>query len=188
MAFVIDESPPSLMPAPVSMNNLPPEYSTDWPALLECAAPDGTVQRLADLIPNISSWPALLERAEYHGVARLLAEYVTSLGHALVPSEIRATLRDLQRAHIASAFRFTAELFRLLRCFAEAGIEVLVTKGPALAVRCYGDPSMRPYINLDLVVRKADIRRATEAMLDLGYEPRVPLTAIDAKKMPGEYA
>jgi Uncharacterised nucleotidyltransferase len=32
------------------------------------------------------------------------------------------------------------------------------------------------------------MRRASEAMLDLGYQPRIPLTAIDAKKMPGEYA
>jgi len=188
MASVIDDSPPSLTPAPVSMNNLPPEYSTDWPALLECAAPGGNVQRLADLIPNISSWPVLLERAEYHGVARLLAEYVTNLDSVFVPSEIRAELRELQRAHIASAFRFTAELFRLLRCFAEAGIQVLVTKGPALAVRCYGDPGMRPYSDIDLVVREADIRRTTQAMLNLGYQSRISLTTIDAKKMPGEYA
>jgi hypothetical protein len=170
------------------MDNLPPEYSTDWLALLACAAPGGNAQRLANLIPNISSWPVLLERAEYHGVAQLLAECMTNLDNAFVPSEIRAKLRELQRAHIASALRFTAELFRLLLCFAEAGIEVLVTKGPALAVRCYGDPGMRPYSDIDLVVREMDIRRATQAMLDLGYQPRIPLTAIDAKKMPGEYA
>jgi hypothetical protein len=64
----------------------------------------------------------------------------------------------------------------------------LVTKGPALSVRCYGDPGLRQYGDLDLVVREADIRRATQAMLELGYEPRIPLAAIDAKKMPGEYA
>jgi Uncharacterised nucleotidyltransferase len=65
---------------------------------------------------------------------------------------------------------------------------VLLTKGPALSVRCYGKPDMRQYGDIDLVVRDADIRRATEAMTDLAYEPRVPLKAIDAKKSPGEYA
>ena len=188
MASVIDEPRPSLMPAPLSIDNLSPEHSTDWLALLECAAPRGNGQRLADLVPNMSSWPVLLKRAEDQGIARLLAEYATNLDNAFVPLEIRAKFRELQRAHIASALRFTAELFRLLLCFAEAGIEVLVTKGPALAVRCYGDPGMRPYRDIDLVVREMDIRRATQAMLDLGYQPRIPLTAIDAKKMPGEYA
>jgi hypothetical protein len=76
----------------------------------------------------------------------------------------------------------------VLPLLADAGIGILVTKGPALSVRCYGDPGMRQYGDIDLIVRDADIRRVTQAMLDLGYEPRVSLNAIDAKRAPGEYA
>jgi len=36
-------------------------------------------------------------------------------------------------------------------------------------------------------VRDKDIQRSTELMISLGYEPSVPLTAIRAKKIPGEY-
>jgi hypothetical protein len=79
-------------------------------------------------------------------------------------------------------------LFEIVQKFAAVNIDVLMTKGPALSVRCYGDPAMRRYVDLDLIVREADIRRATQAMLDLGYEPRVPLAAVYAKKSPGEYA
>lgn len=110
------------------------------------------------------------------------------LDPSFVSREVRATLYESQRSHAVFALQLTAELFRLLQCFAEGGLETLLTKGPVLSVRCYGDPGMRQYGDLDFIVREKDIRRATLAMLDLGYEPRVSLTAIDAKKIPGEYA
>jgi hypothetical protein len=81
----------------------------------------------------------------------------------------------------------TAELFRLLDRFASAGIGALVVKGPVLAVQAYGDPAMRSYGDLDLLVRQRDIRRATELMLADGYRAQVPLSAIDAGKIPGQY-
>jgi Uncharacterised nucleotidyltransferase len=63
----------------------------------------------------------------------------------------------------------------------------LLTKGPALAARCYGDPGSRQYSDLDFVVRGRDAERVTEAMIALGYDAKVPLEAIRANKFPGEY-
>jgi len=184
------------MPAPVSTNQALPQISSagnthrspEWLALLECAAPRTIIGRLARLSENSLNWPDLLRRAENHRVVPLLAERVKNLDPSRMPPEVRATLRESRRAQAILALQLTAELFRLLEFFAEAGIETLATKGPALSVRCYGDPGMRQYSDLDLVVREKDIRRATQAMLDLGYQPRFPLSAIDAKKIPGEYA
>jgi hypothetical protein len=81
----------------------------------------------------------------------------------------------------------TAELFRILDQFASARTRALVVKGPVLAVRAYGDPAMRSYGDLDLLVRQRDIRRATELMMDAGYDAAVPVAAIDAGKIPGQY-
>lgn len=160
----------------------------EWLALLQCAAPRPNLDRLARLLQDPVSWPLFLQRSEEHGVVPLLAALIRNLDHELVPPEVPDKLRELQRAQTLFALQLTAELFRVLEHFAKTGIEVLVTKGPALAVRCYGDPGLRQYTDLDLLLREADIRRATQAMLDLGYQPRIPLTAIDAKKMTGEYA
>jgi hypothetical protein len=118
----------------------------------------------------------------------LLAEQIQDLNSSLVPDDVRHRLREAQRAHTVFSLQLIAELFRVLQRFAEAGLEILVTKGPVLSVRCYGDPGMRQYGDLDVVVRDQDVLQATQVMLDLAYEPRIPLTAIDAKKMPGEYA
>jgi hypothetical protein len=165
-----------------------PSQRADWSALLQCAAPRLTLDRLAPLALDSDSWSLLLQDAEIHGVAPLLAAHVKNLDRGMVPPEVHDRLRELQRSHTLFALQLTAELFRVLERVANAGIEVLVTKGPALAVRCYGDPSMRQYGDLDLVTREVDMRRATQTMLDLGYQPRIPLAAIDARKMPGEYA
>jgi hypothetical protein len=80
-----------------------------------------------------------------------------------------------------------AELFRVLERFAAARIGALVVKGPVLAVQAYGDSAMRSYGDLDLLVRQRDIRRATELMIAAGYQAAVPLRAIDAGKIPGQY-
>jgi len=162
--------------------------SAEWLVLLECAAPQANVDHLADLLQNSFDWPALLQDAESHGVMPLLVERVMNLNPVLVPPDIRDRLRESRRVYTACSLQMTAELFRLLEHFAGVGIETLVTKGPVLAVRCYGDAGMRQYGDLDLIIREKDIRRSTEAMIALGYAPAVPLSAIQASKFPGEYA
>ena len=105
----------------------------------------------------------------------------------LVPEEIRQMLLEHHREQVFSTLRMTAELFRLLELFTAKEIPALIVKGPALAMQAYGDPTMRSYGDLDFLVRQRDIRRATESLLAAGYEAAVPLSAIDAGKIPGQY-
>jgi len=81
----------------------------------------------------------------------------------------------------------TAELFRLLDLFRRAGAEAIVIKGPVLSVRVYGDPGLRQYVDLDFLIRARDLQSATHALIQSGYDPDVPLQAIEAGKIPGEY-
>jgi hypothetical protein len=103
------------------------------------------------------------------------------------PEEISQQLQDVQRSQIIFTLSLTAELFRVLERFASASTQILLTKGPALAARCYGDPGSRQYSDLDFVARSADIRRATETMIALGYDSKVPVKSIEVGKFPGEY-
>src|SRR5713226_5781673 len=161
-------------------------FSSEWSVLLECASPGHDLQRLAGLLGS-TDWDRLLVLAEEHGVTGHLAACLSKLTEDSVPREIRQALIDRQRAQILFSLRLTAELFRLLERFAAEGIGTLVVKGPVLAVRAYGDPAMRSYGDLDLLVRQRDIRRATELMSAAGFVPAVSLGAIDAGKIPGQY-
>jgi hypothetical protein len=112
---------------------------------------------------------------------------LANYGEKSVPLEQRDNLRARHRSYALFTMNLTAEMFRLFDSFAAVGIEALVIKGPVLSARCYGDPGLRQYGDLDLIVRDVDILRATELMICLGYEASVPLTAIRARKIPGEY-
>src|SRR5882762_8961134 len=176
------------MAKPISPSHLAGAASirNEWSALLECASPAHDPQRLAGLLLS-ADWARLLVLAEAHGVAGHLTACLRSLDEDLVPSEVRQTLVDRRRAQIFFTLRLTAELFRILDRFTSEGIGALVVKGPVLAVQAYGDPAMRAYGDLDLLVRHRDIRRATELLSAAGFSPAVPLSAIDAERIPGQY-
>ena len=161
-------------------------FKNEWPALLECASPACDPRRLAVLLKSVD-WARLLVLAEEHGVEGLLAASLRELEGALVPPEIKQKIADRKRAQTFFTLRLNAELFRLLEQFRSNGIDAVVVKGPVLAVQAYGDPAMRRYGDLDLLVRQRDIRRATELMSAAGFAPAVPLSAIDAGKIPGQY-
>jgi hypothetical protein len=159
---------------------------TEWPLLLECASPDPDAHHITGLA-RTADGARLLALAETHGVIGHLATGLRGMDASLVPPEIMQPLLERQRAQIFFSLRVSAELFRLLDLLAAENIEALVVKGPVLAVQAYGDPAMRNYGDLDLLVRQRDIRRATQLMIAAGYRAQVSLSAIDAGKIPGQY-
>jgi hypothetical protein len=159
----------------------------EWALLLECAKPRPDPVRMAERLRASLQWPSLMALADDHSVLGLTAARLANFDQKSIPAEHRDSLRARRRSYALFTMNLTAEMFRLFDSFAAAGLEVLVIKGPVLSARCYGDPGLRQYGDLDLIVRDVDILRATELMICLGYEASVPLTAIRARKIPGEY-
>jgi putative nucleotidyltransferase-like protein len=162
--------------------------SAPWALLVECARPNPDLLGLHEQLRGGADWHVLLELAQQHGVFGLLALRLLDSGEGIVPREISEELKERHRAQVMTTLRLNAEMFRLLNGFAVLGVEALVIKGPVLSMRCYGDPGLRNYGDLDLIACDKDLLRVTEMMMGLGYEPRVPVAAIRAKKAPGEYA
>jgi hypothetical protein len=171
----------------------PPDQLTDvssfrneWSVLLEAASPSHNSSRLAQLLRSADA-SRLIVLAEEHGVIGHLVASLSGLEEDALHPQARQLLMDRQRAQNFLTLRLTAELIRLLQRFSSEDIAALVVKGPVLAMRAYGDPARRGYGDLDLLVRQRDIRRATELMMAAGYQAAVPLGAIDAGKIPGQY-
>lgn len=166
-----------------------PSYTSstrEWQVLLECAATQPDSLRLERLLVQ-TDWPALLELMEHHGVTAHVALRLKELEDRIVPAEIKRKLGELHRAQLFSALRMTAELFHLVDRFASRGIGLLAIKGPALAMQAYDDPAMRQYGDLDFLVRQKEIHSATQLMMEDGFEAAIPLHAIVAGKIPGQY-
>jgi hypothetical protein len=161
-------------------------FRNEWSVLLEAAGPSHDGARLAQLLRSADG-PRLLLLAEEHGVVGHLAACLSGLEEDALLPETRQALIDRQRTQNFLTLRLTAELLCLLERLASEGIAVLVVKGPVLAMQAYGDPARRNYGDLDLLVRQRDIRRATELMMAAGYQAAVPLSTIDAGRIPGQY-
>jgi len=161
-------------------------FRGEWKVLLDCASPVPDVGRLAELLRR-ADWTRLLVLAEEHGVVGHLVARLHELDEHQVPPKIRQELVECHRIQVFSTLQLSAELVRVLELFAAKDIPALVVKGPVLGMRAYGNPTIRSYGDLDLLVRQRHIRRATESMQTAGYQAAVSLSAIDAGKIPGQY-
>lgn len=161
--------------------------AAEWPLLLECCAPRTNVEHLGALLAKRPDWHALVLLAEEHGVVAQLHERLRKEGIAAIPTEIEKSLRERHRAQLLFTLSMTAELFRLLGKFKSVGVEPIVVKGPVLSARAYGDAGLRQYLDMDFLIRARDLLPTTQALIESGYDPDVPIEAIEAGKIPGEY-
>jgi|SRR5579859_37774 len=161
-------------------------FEQEWTALRGCVSPWRDIDRLPKLFRDVG-WSRLLLLAEEHGVLGQLAFCLTNNNQHEPPRAIKDSLLERRRGQNFLTLRLTAELFRLLDLFGKQGVSALAIKGPVLAAQAYADPSVRTYGDLDLLVRQRDIRRATELLIASGYQAAVPLNAIDAGRIPGQY-
>ncbi len=59
----------------------------------------------------------------------------------------------------------------LIRNFARIGIPVIALKGPAVGVTAYGDPSLRTFGDMDLLVSSQNLIPARKLLASLGFRP-----------------
>jgi hypothetical protein len=86
------------------------------------------------------------------------------------PDTLLTAARNVRLMHL---------LERLATVFNDAGVPLMVLKGAALNLTLYDDPGQRPMDDLDLLVRPADVQRATELLLASGSLHGEPLVRED---------
>jgi hypothetical protein len=149
-------------------------YSPEFELLLACCAHRRDSDRLAQALGSRIDCEIALRLAEHHRV--LPALHAAMSGRDDLPASIASDIRSRAEKNALKALRFSAELARIARAFAERGVEALAHKGPLLAQLLYGDPAMRQFGDLDFLVRPVDVARAKETLRDLGYELQLHLS------------
>ena len=126
-------------------------------AALPCADPD----RLVSL-------------AQAHGLTGMLwralanAGCTGGLGEASAPLEEQARLHRLEHLVLLPHAVETA-----IQPLLDAGLEPVVFKGPSLAAR-YPEPGLRPMLDIDVVLPRADHARAVRAATAAGWSVVIP--------------
>lgn len=120
------------------------------------------------LVRDPAAWKIVTDNAGRHGVAPLIA----SIARAHVDKAERAWCDRVLTSAWTRHARNLRELDEVLSVLDDAGLPVLVLKGPVLACRWYQPPFLRkPSTDIDLALRKADLDRACEVLAKLGYAP-----------------
>jgi hypothetical protein len=145
-----------------------------------------SASEISSLTSNLD-WNLALELAEEHSVQGVVTARLKESGHPGMPADAWEKLQGNMRTHHLFTLSMTAELFRILDAFGQAGIETILVKGPVVSFLAYGDPAVRSYVDLDLLVRDRAILPASRIMTTLGFEADVPEAAILSGKIPGEY-
>jgi hypothetical protein len=104
----------------------------------------------------------LLDSAARHGMLGFLAE-------------ADARFVDAGRSQAANALAAIADLASVTGRLSEARIDALALKGPVLGAMLYASPALRPFGDLDILVRPRDLPRARAVIESIGY--RSPLAA-----------
>lgn len=111
---------------------------------------------------------ALLELAAFHRVAPLLHKSLREAAPQNMPPNLEAYVRSAS----SRGLLLTSELLRLLKRWEAAGVQAIPFKGPALAASLYGDPALRHFDDLDVLVRPQDFTAAKQVVFALGYQPK----------------
>lgn len=146
-----------------------PAYAADarrWLASVLVGAPFAGPEPRPDAGDSI--W-ALIQDS---GVTSLIHQALSETdGWEHFSPELRTRLERYARQEAAAELVRAAELGRVLRAFADAGLDVLLMKGAALAYSLYPEPHLRPRCDSDLLLRdRGQASRAWDGLRALGYQ------------------
>ena len=156
--------------------------------LLHCGRADVEPERAAQVRALVDAgldWDRVLALAARHGLRALLHRHLTRLAPDGIPAAPLAVLRDYAQKNSAFGLLFTGELLRLLAALDADGVEAVPFKGPALAQALYGHLALRQFCDLDILVREADVWRASRSSKRTASSPTPRSPPAGVPRSPG---
>src|ERR1700688_2059225 len=163
------------------MSSIGPQREDEFGLLCAVASAKMTVAQIEHVANwNFTSldWNEIIRLAEHHGVLPLAARNLIEHARGL-PAEIEHTLRSAYELNLKRGLWFAAELARIFRHLNRRQAEhpqadrqqfpVVPFKGPILAQSLYGDPGLRSFSDLDLLISSTDFKRAKQALAEIRY-------------------
>lgn len=152
--------------------------SAEVELLTKCLGPT-TERDLPNLVNWAEShevdWDKLIGLARTHGIIAQVFLSLRPIADQL-PEETRRTLKRDYHVSIGRNVFVASELGRIIGLLRSEGIEVIPYKGPVLSDILFGQSAVRESKDIDLVVRRRDIRRARDVLLAGGYQQDVELS------------
>lgn len=139
-------------------------------ALARTALTPAREAQAAALLERPLRWGYLRALARYHGVTPLVYSHLKRHFEEAVPEDALGDLHDQVHAQMASSLFLMSEMGTLGRLFKEEAIPAISVKGISLAQEVYGNLALRPFVDIDLLIRRSDFGRLEELLLGRGFQ------------------
>lgn len=134
--------------------------------------------------PSEAEWREIADIARQHRLRPLMDQRRRELGWA-VPQDLSDEWRAAYVRAERRALHQKVQLARIARWLDEAGIDVTVLKGGALAWRGWFEPALRPMRDLDLLVAQDRAIEVQRLLIAKGFVGTAPEEMGDEKHLPG---
>lgn len=151
------------------MSSPPPAPEYDLVRLLARAEVDGDrVCHWAEEHGEVD-WQKVVRLGAYHRLLPLLWVHLGKYGEEWVPENVLQALRQNSLAGAVRVLFLASEMATIARGLKEDGVPFLILKGPTLA-EAYGSMAHRPFVDNDVLVRRADFPRLEQTLLRTGFQ------------------
>ena len=120
------------------------------------------------------NWDTVYKKSTEWHIAELLYKIIKKQASFLKTLNIpKPFLETMRLKYFMSCLAYDSmfkSLYEVLEVFHKAGIKVLLLKGSHLAQFVYQDAGVRPMGDIDILVRKEDLSKAENLLLQMGYE------------------
>jgi hypothetical protein len=142
------------------------------------------IKTLSGILKNQIDWSYTIRVAQRNAVLPLLSWNLLNHFSGQLDEEVRQLLDQDLKQHLRNNLFLTGKLLEIVQFFRANNIEALPFKGPMLAIQAYGNPALRRYSDLDVLVKPANFEQAAKLLSENGY---TPLTSVSWLKKSNWY-
>jgi hypothetical protein len=133
-----------------------------------------TAEQIRALLAHELDWDWVQRLAGRHAVLPLLYQQLQATGWETVPQAVRDRLKQHFLRNTSRNLFLTNRLLQLLELFRAHDIPAIPYKGPVLTALAYGHLGLREFCDLDFLIKKEDLSRASRLLLARDY--RIPFS------------
>lgn len=158
----------------IKVDDTEKQFGNEIDLLVACSrkAPTSeTAAVIASLVAKGVDWDFLFRISYRNAVFPLVFTNLLKIAPNAMPEEFRSDISSRLRQHTESNLFLTSQAFHIVKLFESADIPILPFKGPLLSIQAYGDPALRMYGDLDLLVQPKHLDEAIRLLQKNGFEP-----------------
>ena len=138
------------------------------------------------IVLSALDWSLLQRLVRHHRVGPLLSYSLRRSRIRGIPDWLRSEW-DVQRHEtVATALYHVQALEELAGLFEAHDIPFILLKGEALSKTCYPDEGLRPYTDIDLLIKEGSYETAKAALTECGFCLRYPHLETEKRELFGE--